>query len=37
MFIQCLGTRSSDNMAGAAGQNYTYYIQTKPIADLDLY
>lgn len=31
MFTNCLGTRSSNNMAGASGQSYTYYTQNEPV------
>ena len=31
MFYKCKGTRSSDNMAGASGQSYTYYTQNEPV------
>jgi len=31
MFTGCLGTRSSDAMAGEAGQSYTYYTQNEPV------
>jgi len=31
MFLNCLGSRSSDHMAGKAGESYTYYTQNAPV------
>lgn len=31
MFTYCLGTRSSNNFAGASGQQFTYYTQNVPV------
>ena len=31
MFTNCAGTRSSNDMAGASGQSYTYYTQNEPV------
>lgn len=31
MFVNCLGTRSSDDFAGEVGQQYIYYTQNPPV------
>ena len=33
MFTNCLGTRSSDDLAGEVGQQYVYYTQNPPVGN----